>query len=41
MQKRKYPLALWIFIGLLAGIAMGLVLMTVNIGGMTGVEFGN
>lgn len=41
MQKQKRPLAFWIFIGLLVGIVVGLLLMTIEIGGMTGVEFGN
>ena len=39
MNKKKLPLALWIFVGLVVGIAAGLLLMNVNIGGMAGKDF--
>ena len=38
MTKTKKPLAFWIFIGLVVGIAAGCLLIPVNFGGMTGVE---
>lgn len=38
-QKKKMPLAFWIFIGLIIGIAAGLLLMNANLFGMTGVDF--
>ena len=39
MQKKSFPLAVWIFIGLVVGIIGGILLMNVSFGGMTGVEF--
>jgi Na+/H+-dicarboxylate symporter len=41
MQKQKKPLAFWIFVGLLVGVVGGLLLMNVNVGGMSGVDFAN
>ena len=38
MTQKKRPLAFWIFVGLVIGIAGGCLLIPVNIGGMTGVE---
>lgn len=38
-QKKKMPLAFWIFVGLIVGIGSGLILMYVNPFGMTGVNF--
>lgn len=35
---KKKPLALWIFIGLLSGILIGLVLIPVNIGNVSGLD---
>ena len=39
MNKKKLPLALWIFVGLVVGIVAGLLLMNANIGGMAGKDF--
>ena len=39
MKKKGLPLAFWIFIGLVVGIAAGLVLIPVTIAGMTGADF--
>ena len=38
MKKRQMPLALWIFVGLIVGIAAGLILIPVELGGMTGLD---
>ena len=38
-QKKKMPLAFWIFLGLIIGIVAGLLLMNANLFGMTGVDF--
>jgi len=37
-MKKKLPLAVWIFVGLVVGIAVGLLLIPVSISGMTGVD---
>ena len=39
MNKKKLPLALWIFVGLVVGIVAGLLLMNANVGGMAGKDF--
>ena len=39
MKTKKLPLAFWIFVGLLVGVAAGLLLIPVNIGGMAGKDF--
>ena len=39
MNKKKLPLALWIFVGLVVGIVAGLLLMNASIGGMAGKDF--
>lgn len=39
MNKKKLPLAFWIFVGLVIGIVAGLALMNANIGGMAGKDF--
>ena len=36
-MKKKLPLAVWIFVGLVVGIVAGLLLIPVSIGGMSGV----
>ena len=41
MNKKKLPLAVWIFAGLLVGIAAGLLLMNASVGGMSGADFAN
>ena len=41
MNKKKLPLAVWIFVGLLVGIAGGLLLMNASVGGMSGADFAN
>ena len=41
MNKKKLPLAFWIFIGLLVGVAAGLVLMNTTVAGMSGTDFAN
>ena len=38
MKQKKMPLAFWIFVGLVVGIAAGLVLIPVQLGGLTGVD---
>ena len=38
MKKRQVPLAVWIFVGLIVGIAAGLILIPVELGGMTGLD---
>lgn len=35
-SKRKLPLAFWIFVGLLVGIAAGMALMNISVGGIEG-----
>ncbi|MGI5934677.1 MAG: dicarboxylate/amino acid:cation symporter [Lawsonibacter sp.] len=37
--KRKLPLAFWIFVGLLVGIAAGMALMNISVGGIEGKDF--
>jgi len=37
-MKKRFPLAIWIFIGLVVGIAVGLLLIPLNIGGLSGVD---
>ena len=37
MKKRQMPLAVWIFAGLVVGIAVGLILIPVQIGELTGL----
>lgn len=37
-RAKKNPFALWIFVGLLAGILIGLVLIPVNIGNLSGLD---
>ena len=39
MNKKKLPLALWIFVGLVVGILAGLLLMNASVGGMAGKDF--
>ena len=39
MNKKKLPLALWIFVGLVVGIVAGLLLMNATVGGMAGKDF--
>ena len=39
MNRRKLPLAFWIFIGLAVGIVVGCLLIPVEIGGMAGKDF--
>lgn len=39
VEKKKMPLAFWIFLGLLVGILAGLLLMRVQPFGMSGVDF--
>jgi len=34
MKKKQLPLAFWIFVGLVAGIAAGLALIPIQIGGI-------
>ena len=41
MQKKKVPLALWIFIGLVVGIAAGCLLIPVQVGELTGADIAN
>ena len=41
MNKKRLPLAVWIFVGLVIGIAAGLLLMNANVGGMAGKDFAN
>ncbi len=41
MTQKKKPLAFWIFVGLMIGIAGGCLLIPVEIAGMTGVEIAN
>lgn len=36
-SKRKLPLAFWIFVGLLVGIAAGMALMNISVGGIEGI----
>ena len=38
-RKRKLPLAFWIFVGLLVGIAAGMALMNISVGGIEGKDF--
>lgn len=38
MKTKKFPLAFWIFIGLLVGIVSGMLLMNVSIGGVAGAD---
>ena len=38
-SKRKLPLAFWIFVGLLVGIAAGMALMNISVGGIEGKDF--
>ena len=38
MKKKQLPLAFWIFVGLVAGIAAGLILIPVQLGGLTGLD---
>ena len=38
MKKRQLPLAFWIFVGLVVGIAAGLVLIPVQLGGLSGLD---
>ena len=38
MKKRRLPLAFWIFVGLVVGIAAGLVLIPVQLGGLSGLD---
>ncbi len=38
-QKKKKPLAFWIFIGLATGIVAGLLCMNISIGSLSGVDF--
>ena len=38
-SKRKLPLAVWIFVGLLVGIAAGMALMNISVGGIEGKDF--
>ena len=37
MKKKQKPLAVWIFVGLLVGIAAGLILIPVQFGELTGL----
>ena len=39
MTKTKKPLAFWIFVGLVIGIAGGCLLIPLELGGMTGAQF--
>ena len=38
MKKKQMPLAVWIFVGLIVGIAAGLLLIPVELGGLTGLD---
>ena len=38
MKKKQLPLAFWIFVGLVVGIAAGLVLIPIQLGGLTGLD---
>ena len=38
MKKKQMPLAVWIFVGLVVGIAAGLLLIPVELGGLTGLD---
>ena len=38
MKKKQLPLAFWIFVGLVVGIAAGLALIPVQLGGLTGLD---
>ena len=38
MKKKQLPLAFWIFVGLVAGIAAGLVLIPVQVGDLSGLD---
>ena len=39
MKTKKLPLAFWIFVGLVAGIAAGLILMAVPDGGQIAIGY--
>ena len=38
MKKKQLPLAFWIFVGLVVGIAAGLALIPVQLGGLSGLD---
>ena len=38
MKKKQLPLAFWIFVGLVVGIAAGLMLIPVQLGGLSGLD---
>ena len=38
MKKKQFPLALWIFVGLVIGVAGGMALIPLQIGGLTGLD---
>ena len=41
MKSKRLPLAFWIFVGLVVGVAAGLALMNTSVAGMAGKDFAN
>ena len=41
MKSKRLPLAFWIFVGLIVGVAAGLALMNTSVAGMAGKDFAN
>ena len=38
INSKKWPLAAWIFVGLVAGILLGLILIPIKFGDLTGLD---